>query len=267
MKIHWQICHILVPEGTFEVTTRLNLAHSRRAALRPFLCLCSGSARQLPCCICLWMGRKNATLFLWHFQVVIIWVRFRREWLKTKRSLPCVYTNNQVRCSVRATPAACTVMTYHGSRAEPNKHRAPAHKTSRGRQTRPHLNSSCATTHIHFEDKPSQHSSGNSPLIPAVPQRAHWQSEDYFTAVFPVFTDSELLRSWCRPETSLWHPFSNFYKFTASASYKRKATPQIKSRFNATTSLHASRTVAATAGSKRGSSFSASTYKLSIKLY
>lgn len=26
MKIHWQICHILVPEGTFEVTTRLNLA-------------------------------------------------------------------------------------------------------------------------------------------------------------------------------------------------------------------------------------------------
>lgn len=150
---------------------------------------------------------------------------------KRKKVSPlCVYTNNQVRCSVRAMPAACTVMTYHGSRAEPNKHRAPAHKTVRGRQTRPHLNSSCATTHIHFEDKPSQHSSENSPLIPAVPQRAHWQSEDYFTAVFPVFTDSELLRSWSRPKTSLWHPFSNFHKFTASASYKRKATLQIKSR-------------------------------------
>lgn len=165
--------------------------------------------------------------------MVIIWVRFRREWLKTKRSPPCVYTNNQVRCSVRAMPAACTVMTYHGSRAEPNKHRAPAHKTVRGRQTSPHLNSSCATTHIHFEDKPSRHSSENSPLIPAVPQRAYWQSEDYFTAVFPVFTDSELLNSWCFPKTSLWHPFSNFHKFTASASYKRKATLQIKAGRNA----------------------------------
>lgn len=123
------------------------------------------------------------------------------------------------------------------------------------------------TTHIHFEDKPSQHSSENSPLIPAVPQRAHWQSEDYFTAVFPVFTDSELLRSWCRPKTSLWHPFSNFHKFTASASYKRKATLQIKSRLTRPHLFMRPAQWRLLLVPREEANFSASTYKLSIKLY
>lgn len=160
-------------------------------------------------------------------------------------------------------PAACTVMTYHGSRAEPNKHRAPAHKTVRGKQAR------TLTLHVprHMYILKISHRSTARKIH-------HWFPQSPKELIGKVRTISpqcsqtqSCSEAGVVPRLHFWHPFSNFHKFTASASYKRKATLQIKSRLTRPHLFMRPAQWRLQLFPREEAHFSASTYKLSIKLY